>query len=248
MSDAPMLQLENVVVDFDGFKAINDLSLTIPSGSMTVVIGPNGAGKSTMCDSIIGRVRATSGRVLFHGEEIQSEAEHTIVGLGICRKFQTPGVLVGLSVIDNLTIAATHDRRWWTFFGRKGEAEARARAEEILEMVSLTERRDTIAGNLSHGEKQWLEIGMVVATDSELILLDEPTAGMGAAESTQTADIIKTLVGKHAVLVIDHDIDFVSQLNGHVVVLHQGRLLREGTLEEIRADEEVASIYLGRAK
>jgi len=248
MSEAPLLQLENVVVDFDGFKAINDLSLTIPSGSMTVVIGPNGAGKSTMCDSIIGRVRATSGRVLFHGREIQSEAEDKIVGLGICRKFQTPGVLVGLSVIDNLTIAATRDRRWWTFFGRKGEAEARARAEEILKMVSLTERRDTIAGNLSHGEKQWLEIGMVVATDSELILLDEPTAGMGAAESTQTADIIKTLVGKHAVLVIDHDIDFVSQLNGHVVVLHQGKLLREGTLDEIRADEEVAAIYLGRAK
>jgi urea transport system ATP-binding protein len=248
MSEAPMLQLENVVVDFDGFKAINDLSLTIPSGSMTVVIGPNGAGKSTMCDSIIGRVRATSGRVLFHGREIQDEAEHKIVGLGICRKFQTPGLLVGLSVIDNLTVAATRDRRWWTFFGRKGEAEARARAEEILEMVSLTERRDTIAGNLSHGEKQWLEIGMVVATDSELILLDEPTAGMGAAESTQTADIIKTLVGKHAVLVIDHDIDFVSQLNGHVVVLHQGKLLREGTLDEIRADEEVAAIYLGRAK
>ena len=248
MSDAPLLQLENVVVDFDGFKAINDLSLTIRSGSMTVVIGPNGAGKSTMCDSIIGRVRATSGRVLFHGREIQSEAEDKIVGLGICCKFQTPGVLVGLSVIDNLTIAATRDRRWWTFFGRKGEAEARARAEEILKMVSLTERRDTIAGNLSHGEKQWLEIGMVVATDSELILLDEPTAGMGAAESTQTADIIKTLVGKHAVLVIDHDIDFVSQLNGHVVVLHQGKLLREGTLDEIRADEEVAAIYLGRAK
>lgn len=248
MSEAPMLQLDNVVVDFDGFKAINDLSLTIASGSMTVVIGPNGAGKSTMCDSIIGRVRATSGRVLFHGREIQNEAEHKIVGLGICRKFQTPGLLVGLSVIDNLTIAATRDRRWWTFFGRKGEAEARARAEEILEMVSLTERRDTIAGNLSHGEKQWLEIGMVVATDSELILLDEPTAGMGAAESTQTADIIKTLVGKHAVLVIDHDIDFVSQLNGHVVVLHQGKLLREGTLDEIRADEEVAAIYLGRAK
>jgi urea transport system ATP-binding protein len=248
MSDAPLLRLENVIVDFDGFKAINDLSLTIPSGSMTVVIGPNGAGKSTMCDSIIGRVRASSGKVLFHGREIQDEAEHAIVGLGICRKFQTPGVLVGLSVIDNLTIAATRDRRWWTFFGRKGEAEARSRAEEILEMVSLTERRDTIAGNLSHGEKQWLEIGMVVATDSELILLDEPTAGMGAAESTQTADIIKTLVGKHAVLVIDHDIDFVSQLDGHVVVLHQGKLLREGTLDEIRADDEVAAIYLGRAK
>jgi urea transport system ATP-binding protein len=245
---APMLRLEQVVVDFDGFKAINDLSLTIESGSMTVVIGPNGAGKSTMCDAIIGRVRATSGRVLLRGREIQREAEHAIVGMGICRKFQTPGVLVALSVIDNLTIAATSDRRWWTKFGRNGEAAARARAEEILETVGLAPRRDALAGNLSHGEKQWLEIGMVVATDAELLLLDEPTAGMGAAESTQTAEIVKSLVGKHAVLVIDHDIDFVSQLGGHVVVLHQGQLLREGTLAEIRADEEVAAIYLGRTK
>ncbi|MET0251856.1 MAG: urea ABC transporter ATP-binding protein UrtD [Novosphingobium sp.] len=243
-----MLQLANVVVDFDGFKAIDDLSLTIDSGSMTVVIGPNGAGKSTMCDAIIGRVRPTAGQVRFHGREIQSEAEHAIVGHGICRKFQTPGVLVALSVIDNLTIAATRDRRWWTKFGRKGEDEARARAEEILAMIGLEERRDALAGNLSHGEKQWLEIGMVVATDAELLLLDEPTAGMGAAESTRTAEIVKSLVGRHAVLVIDHDIDFVAQLGGHVVVLHQGRLLREGTLEDIRADDEVAAIYLGRAR
>jgi len=244
----PMLRLENVTVDFDGFKAINDLSLSIAAGSMTVVIGPNGAGKSTMCDSIIGRVRPTSGRVLFRGEEIQHVVEHEIVAKGICRKFQTPGVLIGLSVIDNLMITAMGDRRWWKSFTKVGEEEARARAEDILARVGLTERRDALAGNLSHGEKQWLEIGMVVATDAELLLLDEPTAGMGAIESTQTADIIKTLVGKHAVLVIDHDIDFVSQLNGHVIVLHQGQLLREGTLDAIRADEEVAAIYLGRAK
>ncbi|MET0270311.1 MAG: urea ABC transporter ATP-binding protein UrtD [Sphingomonas sp.] len=244
----PMLRLDDVVVDFDGFKAIDGLSLTIEAGSMTVVIGPNGAGKSTMCDSIIGRVRPSAGRVLFHGEEIQRTAEHRIVGKGICRKFQTPGVLVGLSVIDNLAIAATADRRWWRCFGRAGEAEARAKAEAVLEQIGLADRRDALAGNLSHGEKQWLEIGMVVATDAELLLLDEPTAGMGAAESSHTAALIRTLVGRHAVLVIDHDIDFVAQLNGHVVVLHQGRLLREGTLDAIRADEEVASIYLGRAK
>lgn len=244
---APMLEMRNVTVDFDGFKAINDLSLSIESGTMTVVIGPNGAGKSTMCDSIIGRVRPTAGKVLFHGREIQAEAEHHIVGLGICRKFQTPGVLVALSVFENLTIAATRDRRWWTKFGKAGETEARARAEEILTTVGLEPRRDSLAGNLSHGEKQWLEIGMVVATGAELLLLDEPTAGMGAAESTQTAEIVKALVGRHAVLVIDHDIDFVSQLGGHVIVLHQGQLLREGSLGEIRADEEVAAIYLGRA-
>jgi urea transport system ATP-binding protein len=247
-AQAPMLHIDHVTVDFDGFKALNDLDLTLQAGSLTVVIGPNGAGKSTMCDSIIGRVRATSGKVLFHGREIQAEAEHAIVGLGICRKFQTPGVLVALSVIENLTIAAARDKRWWTKFGRKGEDEAKAKAEEVLLQIGLEARREVPAGDLSHGEKQWLEIGMVVATDAELLLLDEPTAGMGAAESTATADLIKSLLGKHAVLVIDHDIDFVAQLGGHVIVLHQGQLLREGTLEEIRADEEVAAIYLGRAK
>jgi len=244
----PMLVMDCVTVDFDGFKAIDDLSLTLQSGSMTVVIGPNGAGKSTMCDSIIGRVRTTSGRVLFHGHEIQREAEHRIVSRGICRKFQTPGVLTGLSTIDNLVIAATADRRWWKSFTGAGQAEARARAEMVIEQIGLRDRADALAGNLSHGEKQWLEIGMVVATDAELLLLDEPTAGMGAVESTHTADLIKTLIGRHAVLVIDHDIDFVAQLNGHVMVLHQGQLLREGTLEDIRNDQEIAAIYLGRAK
>ncbi|MGI4877480.1 MAG: urea ABC transporter ATP-binding protein UrtD [Janthinobacterium lividum] len=248
MQQPPMLELRCVTVDFDGFKATDNLSLAIENGSMTVVIGPNGAGKSTMCDAIIGRVRPTSGKILFHGKEIQGESEHNIVGLGICRKFQTPGVLVALSVIDNLTIAATRDRRWWTSFSRKGEAEARAKAEDVLESIGLADRQDALAGNLSHGEKQWLEIGMVVATDAELLLLDEPTAGMGAAESIKTANLIKTLLGRHAVLVIDHDIDFVAQLGGQVVVLHQGKLLRKGTLAEIRADEEVAAIYLGRAR
>jgi len=243
----PLLELENVTVDFDGFKAIDDLSLAIPPGSMTVVIGPNGAGKSTMCDAIIGRVRPTAGRVLLRGEEIQQAAEHEVVAKGICRKFQTPGVLSPLSVIDNLRIAAATDRRWWKSLTRRPDRAAGQRAEEILEMVGLADRRHALAGNLSHGEKQWLEIGMVVATDAELLLLDEPTAGMGAAESTRTAEIVKALVGKHSVLVIDHDIDFVSQLGGRVVVLHQGQLLREGTLGEIRADAEVAAIYLGRA-
>lgn len=243
-----LLQAQDLGVSLAGRSILKNASCSLQAGQISAIIGPNGAGKSTMCDSIIGRVRPTSGKVLFHGKEIQGMSEHGIVGQGICRKFQTPGVLIALSVIDNLTVAATRDRRWWTSFGHKGEAEARARAEQILHMVGLGARSEELAGNLSHGEKQWLEIGMVVATDAELLLLDEPTAGMGAAESTQTAEIIKTLVGKHAVLVIDHDIDFVSQLGGHVVVLHQGQLLREGTLAEIRADEEVASIYLGRAK
>jgi len=247
-SDHPLLRIEHVTVDFDGFKALNDLDLTLEAGSLTVVIGPNGAGKSTMCDTVIGRVRASEGRILFRGEDISKLAEHKIVGKGICRKFQTPGVLIGLSVYDNLLIASAKDRRWWASFKLKAPEENRRKAEEVLELVGLEERRDALAGELSHGEKQWLEIGMVVATDAELLLLDEPTAGMGAAESTRTAEIIRGLVGRHAVLVIDHDIDFVEQLGGHVVVLHQGHLFKQGSMAEIRRDDEVASIYLGRPK
>jgi urea transport system ATP-binding protein len=247
-SDHPLLRIEHVTVDFDGFKALNDLDLTLEAGSLTVVIGPNGAGKSTMCDTVIGRVRASEGRVLFRGEDITRVAEHRIVGKGICRKFQTPGVLVGLSVFDNLLIAAAKDRRWWASFKLKATDENRRKAEEALTLVGLEDRRDAMAGELSHGEKQWLEIGMVVATEAELLLLDEPTAGMGAVESTRTAEIIRGLIGRHAVLVIDHDIDFVEQLGGHVVVLHQGRLFKQGSMAQIRSDDEVAAIYLGRPK
>jgi urea transport system ATP-binding protein len=247
-SDHPLLRIEHVTVDFDGFKALNDLDLTLEAGSLTVVIGPNGAGKSTMCDTVIGRVRASEGRVLFRGEDITRVAEHRIVGKGICRKFQTPGVLVGLSVFDNLLIAAAKDRRWWASFKLKATEENRRKAEEALTLVGLEDRRDAMAGELSHGEKQWLEIGMVVATEAELLLLDEPTAGMGAVESTRTAEIIRGLIGRHAVLVIDHDIDFVEQLGGHVVVLHQGRLFKQGSMAQIRSDDEVAAIYLGRPK
>jgi urea transport system ATP-binding protein len=247
-SDHPLLRIEHVTVDFDRFKALNDLDLTLEAGSLTVVIGPNGAGKSTMCDTVIGRVRASEGRVLFRGEDITRVAEHRIVGKGICRKFQTPGVLVGLSVFDNLLIAAAKDRRWWASFKLKATEENRRKAEEALTLVGLEDRRDAMAGELSHGEKQWLEIGMVVATEAELLLLDEPTAGMGAVESTRTAEIIRGLIGRHAVLVIDHDIDFVEQLGGHVVVLHQGRLFKQGSMAQIRSDDEVAAIYLGRPK
>jgi urea transport system ATP-binding protein len=247
-ADAPLLTVEDVTVDYDGFKALNGLTLTLRAGALTVVIGPNGAGKSTLCDTIIGRVRPTSGRVLLRGEDISRLAEHRIVAKGICRKFQTPGVLVGLSVIDNLLIAAAADRRWLSAFTLKVSEKDRAKAEDTLAKVGLEDRRHALAGELSHGEKQWLEIGMVVATGCELLLLDEPTAGMGAAESTRTAEIVRALVGRHSVLVIDHDIDFVEQLGGHVVVMHQGQLFKQGSLAQMRSDPDVASIYLGRPR
>ncbi len=243
---APLLEIDDVTVDYDGFKALNGLKLSLPAGGLTVVIGPNGAGKSTMCDAVIGRVHPSAGRVVFRGEDISRLPEHRIVERGICRKFQTPGVLTGLSVFDNLLIAAARDRGWLKSFRLSAPAADIARAEETLALVGLSQQRGALAGELSHGEKQWLEIGMVVATGCELLLLDEPTAGMGAPESSRTAEIIRGLVGRHSVLVIDHDIDFVEQLGGHVVVMHQGAVFRQGSLAEVRGDPDVASIYLGR--
>lgn len=193
------------------------------------------------------RVRATDGQVFFKGEDITELSEHEIVRRGICRKFQTPGVLPSLSVLDNLLIAAQKDRRRWHAFGLSHTSEELERVEEVLETIGLSDRRDVRAGELAHGEKQWLEIGMVVATDAELLLLDEPTAGMGPGETSRTAMLIRRLLGRHAVLVIDHDMSFVEQLDGRVTVMHMGRFLKEGSVAQIREDPEVAAVYLGRA-
>lgn len=243
-----LLAVDGVTVDFDGFKALNVFSLTLDRGSLRVLIGPNGAGKSTLCDTIIGRVRATDGQVFFKGEDITQLTEHEIVRRGICRKFQTPGVLSSLSVLDNLLIAAQKDRRWWHSFGLSQPPGELEHVEEVLETIGLSDRRDVRAGELAHGEKQWLEIGMVVATDADLLLLDEPTAGMGPQETSRTAMLIRRLIGRHAVLVIDHDMSFVEQLDGRVTVMHMGQFLKEGSVAQIREDPEVAAVYLGRAK
>jgi urea transport system ATP-binding protein len=245
---APILMMENVTVDFDGFKALTDVSLNLTPGDLRILIGPNGAGKSTLCDTIIGRVRPTSGRIIFKDQDITALPEQEIVRRGICRKFQTPGVLPTLSVIENLLVSARKNRAWWRSFTNRTPADETARAEEILAQIGLEDRAGVIAADLAHGEKQWLEIGMVVATDADLLLLDEPTAGMGPTDTQRTAELILSLLGRHAVLVIDHDMSFVEALNGYVTVLHQGQVLREGTVAEIRADPVVAAVYLGRAK
>ncbi|WP_102222971.1 urea ABC transporter ATP-binding protein UrtD [Acidimangrovimonas sediminis] len=242
-----LLSVDGVTVDFDGFKAIDNFSMTLEAGELRILIGPNGAGKSTLCDTIIGRVQAASGKVRFRGHEISGLPEYEIVRRGICRKFQTPGVVPSLSVRDNLALAARRDRRWWRGLGLAVPADERARVEEILEIVGLADRADVLAGELAHGEKQWIEIGMVVATGAELLLLDEPTAGMGPNETARTAQLIHSLVGRHTVLVIDHDMTFVEALGGKVTVMHQGKFLRQGTVEQIRNDPEVAAVYLGRS-
>lgn len=240
-----LLAVDGVTVDYSGFLALDGFSMTLNRGERRVVIGPNGAGKSTLCDTIIGRVRPSSGRILFNGEEIQGLAEQAIVARGICRKFQAPGVLPNLSVRDNLALAARRDRRWWKSLGTGIPREERESVDEAMAQVDLTARAETLAGTLSHGEKQWLEIGMVLATRAELLLLDEPTAGMGPAETSRTAALIHSLGSDRTVLVIDHDMSFVEQLNAPVTVLHQGKFLKQGSIAEVRADAQVAAVYLG---
>jgi urea transport system ATP-binding protein len=244
---APILMMEDVTVDFDGFKALTSVNLSLTPGDLRILIGPNGAGKSTLCDTIIGRVRPTSGKITFKDQVITDLPEQEIVRRGICRKFQTPGVLPTLTVMENLLVAGRRDRSWWKTFTKKSPDGEVAAALTILDKIGLNDRKDIIAADLAHGEKQWLEIGMVVATDADLLLLDEPTAGMGPTDTQKTAQLILSLLGRHAVLVIDHDMSFVEALNGYVTVLHQGQILKEGTVAEIRADPEVTAVYLGRA-
>src|ERR1700722_1612729 len=245
---SPLLTVEDVIVSFDGFNALNGMSLKLMPTSIRVLIGPNGAGKSTLCDAIIGHVRATSGRVIFKGEEITHMEEYKIVRKGICRKFQTPGVLENLTVVDNLNLAARSHRECWRSFAAGLTSQVRGRVDIVLERIGLKDKRKALAGQLSHGQKQWLEIGMVVASGGDLLLLDEPAAGMSHDESAQTAELIRELSKQHSFLVIDHDMTFVEQLDAPVSVMHMGRLLKEGTLDEIRNDPQIAAVYLGRVK
>jgi urea transport system ATP-binding protein len=244
----PLLRAEDLTVSFEGFKALDGMNLEIMPRQLRVLIGPNGAGKSTLLDAIIGRVRPASGRVIFKGQDITQLAEYQIVRQGICRKFQTPGILENLTVFENLALTARRNRDWWATFTRDFGQQARTRAQEVLHLIGLEEKRDSLAARLSHGQKQWLEMGMVVVSDADLLLLDEPAAGMSQAEATQTAELIRRLTEWHSLLVIDHDMAFIAQLEAPVTVLHAGRLLREGTLEEVRADPRVAAVYLGRSQ
>lgn len=247
-SAAELLRVEDLTVSFDGFKAVDGVSLRIRRQELRVLIGPNGAGKSTLLDAIIGRVRATSGKIIFKEQDITHLAEYQIVRRGICRKFQAPGVLENLTVMENLMLAARRNREWWASFTAIASPEVRREAEEVLEVIGLQEKRHAQASQLAHGQKQWLEIGMVVASDADLLLLDEPAAGMSHGETGQTAELIRRLSAWHSFIVIDHDMAFVAQLDAPVTVLHQGRLLREGTLAQIRDDPQVAAIYMGRAQ
>jgi len=244
------LYLDAISVSFDGFKALNDLSLAIDVGEMRCIIGPNGAGKTTMMDVITGKTRPDSGHAHFGSNiDLLRLREPQIVRAGISRKFQKPTVYEELSVFENLELALENDRGVRAALFAKLSGAQRERIAEILQLVHLLPEAHRIAGLLSHGQKQWLEIGMLLAQEPVLLLLDEPVAGMTDEETERTAELFLTLVGKHSLVVVEHDMKFVDMLTqGHrkVTVLHEGSVLAEGTLAEVQANPQVIDVYLGR--
>lgn len=242
-----ILYLDGVTVSFDGFKALNDLSFIIAPGEMRAIIGPNGAGKTTMMDVVTGKTRPDTGDVLFKGDnDLTKLDEAQIAQLGIGRKFQKPSVYEKLTVRENISLALSGDRSVRaSLFWRITPAQ-KTRAEQILEITRLTPQRDMLAARLSHGQKQWLEIGMLLAQDPKLLLVDEPVAGMTDAETAATAELLKSIAGEHSVVVVEHDMAFVRELDVKVTVLHEGSVLSEGTLDHVSADPRVIEVYLGR--
>ncbi|MDO9133743.1 urea ABC transporter ATP-binding protein UrtD [Hydrogenophaga sp.] len=242
-----ILYLEGVNVSFDGFKAINNLSLDIAPGELRCIIGPNGAGKTTMMDIITGKTRPDSGHVFFGSTiDLLRYREAEIAAMGIGRKFQKPTVFEHLTVFENLELALATDkgvRRSMVFRLTGAEKD---RLGEVLQTIHLTDSAARLAGNLSHGQKQWLEIGMLLMQDPKLLLLDEPVAGMTDEETERTAQLFLTLKGKHSLMVVEHDMSFIRTISEKVTVLCDGAVLAEGTLDEVQADERVIEVYLGR--
>ncbi|MBN8982678.1 MAG: urea ABC transporter ATP-binding protein UrtD [Rhizobiales bacterium] len=242
-----MLYLDGVHVSFDGFHAINNLSLTIAPGEMRAIIGPNGAGKTTMMDIITGKTRPDEGDVLFDGIVDLTRLDETqIAELGIGRKFQKPTVFESQTLEENLQLALkTSHNVNKTLFWRETPDE-RGRIHKVLETIRLTDSRNRLAGNLSHGQKQWLEIGMLLAQDPKLMLVDEPVAGMTDVETHQTAELLKEINKEKTVVVVEHDMTFVRELGVRVTCLHEGSVLAEGSLDEVSNNERVIEVYLGR--
>jgi urea transport system ATP-binding protein len=244
------LYVDDISVSFDGFKALNKLSLTINVGELRCIIGPNGAGKTTMMDVITGKTRPDSGKVSFGATiDLLQMSEPQIAQIGVGRKFQKPTVYEQLSVIENLELALKADRRVRAALLAKLTGAQRDRLDEILALIHLKEEGGRTAGLLSHGQKQWLEIGMLLMQDPVLLLLDEPVAGMTDEETERTAELFLSLEGQHSLVVVEHDMHFVDQLTeGHktVTVLHEGSVLAEGPLAQVQADERVIEVYLGR--
>jgi urea transport system ATP-binding protein len=246
-----ILRVEELTVSFGGFKALNELNFSMERGELRVVIGPNGAGKTTLLDVITGKVKPASGRVLFQPRERPSLAvtrlpEQQIAKLGIGRKFQTPNVFKSLTVLENLRLALKAPRGALATLAAPFTQDGKARVDDILQTIGLARKAMLKAGLLAHGEKQWLELGMLMAQDPELLLVDEPVAGMTPKESERTGDLLLSMARKHTLLVIDHDMTFVRQIASKVTVLHEGQILCQGTIQEVQRNPKVIEVYLGQ--
>ena len=242
-----LLYLDGVTVSFDGFRALNDLSLVLETGELRAVIGPNGAGKTTMMDVITGKTRPDTGRVMFGDDtDLTQLDEPAIAALGIGRKFQRPTVFEPHTVRDNVLLALAGDRRPGRALLARKTADERRRIDGILDMTRLGELAERRAADLSHGQKQWLEIGMLLAQEPRLLLVDEPVAGMTDAETEQTAELLREINRTRSVVVVEHDMAFVRALDAKVTVLHEGAVLSEGSIDHVSTDPRVIEVYLGR--
>jgi urea transport system ATP-binding protein len=240
-----LLALEGVTVSFDGFKAVNELNLYVDKGEMRVIIGPNGAGKTTVLDLICGRTKVSDGSIKFKNQEITGRKEQDIVRLGIGRKFQTPTIYEDLTTFENLELSLPRGRSVAGSLFWKRTDEVIERVHEIARMIFLEELLDRQAETLSHGQKQWLEIGMLLIQEPELLMLDEPVAGMSVSERARTAELLKEIIKNRSVIVIEHDMKFVESIASRVTVLHQGKVLAEGDMNAIQANPKVKEVYLG---
>ncbi len=241
-----LLFVDGVTVSFDGFKALNDLSIDVQSGEMRAIIGPNGAGKTTMMDVITGKTRPDAGRVSFRSTDLTRLDEAAIANIGIGRKFQKPTVFENLLVWDNLELALKSKRDPMTSLRWLLSSDDKERIVSTLQRVGLADHYKKVAGSLSHGQKQWLEIGMLLMQEPELLLVDEPVAGMTDSETEKTAELLRDIARNHSVVVVEHDMEFVRALGVRVTVLHEGSVLSEGSLDKVQNDPRVIEVYLGR--
>jgi urea transport system ATP-binding protein len=245
MTDNFIMEVEDLGVSFDGFKAVDKFNFYVNRNKVHVIIGPNGAGKTTVLDLICGKTLATEGSIKFKGRELRGRKEFKIVRDGIGRKFQNPSIYDNLTVFENLELSHPAGRSVFGCLTFRRTADIRKRCEDMAALVGLGDRQDTEAGILSHGQKQWLEIGMILMQEPEVIMLDEPVAGMSVRERADTAALIKRISQDHAVIVIEHDMEFVQEIADRVTVMHLGKVICEGSMETVRNDPKVIEVYIG---
>ena len=246
IEDKNILEIKNVTVSFDGFKALNSLSLEIKKYQMIAIIGPNGAGKTTLQDVITGKTKIDDGKIFFKNNDLSQFTEHEIVNLGIGRKFQRPTIIENISVWDNLCIALNTRKNFLSCLLFKLKNKDLKKVVEIISIINLEKKKNLIAKNLSHGEKQWLEIGMLLIQQSDLLLIDEPVAGMTEIETKKTSELLINISKDRTVLVVEHDMNFIESLGVEVVVLNEGSVLTRGSMKNIKKNKQVIDVYLGR--